>query len=190
MILSCVRRVEDHLGYSVGSTTIVRILSGSREKKLIDQGLDSLSTYGLMKNTPRSEIRTMMDYLEYEGYLRQGEHQVVELTEGAGDVLYRSKKVSMLVRKEPEAENQAASRLTGEVSDLYEALRELRAELAAEHKIPAYVIFSNATLSDMAKKRPKNMTEFRKVSGVGELKANWYGKQFLARIKEFQAEQG
>ena len=190
MILSCVRRVEDHLGYSVGSTTIVRILSGSREKKLIDQGLDSLSTYGLMKNTPRSEIRTMMDYLEYEGYLRQGEHQVVELTEGAGDVLYRSKKVSMLVRKEPEAEKQAASRLTGEVSDLYEALRELRAELAAEHKIPAYVIFSNATLSDMAKKRPKNMTEFRKVSGVGELKANWYGKQFLARIKEFQAEQG
>ena len=96
----------------------------------------------------------------------------------------------MLVRKEPEAEKRVASRLTGEVSDLYEALRELRAELAAEHKIPAYVIFSNATLSDMAKKKPKNMTEFRKVSGVGELKANWYGKQFLARIKEFQAEQG
>ena len=190
MILSCVRRVEDHLGYSVGTTTIVRVLSGSREKKLVEQGLNTLTTYGLMKNTGRTEIRTMMDYLEYEGYLRQGEHQVVELTEEAGDVLYRGKKVAMLVRKEPEAEKQVAAKLTGEVSDLYEALRELRAELAAEHKIPAYVIFSNATLSDMAKKKPKNMTEFRKVSGVGELKANWYGRQFLARIKEFKAEQG
>lgn len=189
MILSCVRRVEDHLGYGVGSTTIVRVLHGSREKKLVEQGLNELSTYGLMKTTGRTEIRTMIDYLEYEGFLCQGEHQVLELTERAGEVLYRGRKVNMLVRKEPEAEKQVAAKLTGEVSDLYEALRELRAELAAEHNIPAYVIFSNATLSDMAKKKPKNMTEFRKVSGVGEIKANWYGKQFLARIKEFKAEE-
>ena len=188
MILSCVRRVEDHLGYGVGSTNIVRVLSGSREKKIIELGIDTLSTYGLLKNTARSEIREMIDYLEYEGYLRQGEHQIIELTEQAGDVLYRGKKVTMLVRKEPEAEKQVTAKLTGEVSDLYEALRELRAELAAEHNIPAYVIFSNATLSDMAKKKPKNMSEFRKVSGVGEIKANWYGKQFLQRIREFQTE--
>ena len=189
MILSCVRRVEDHLGYGVGSTTIVRVLSGSKEKKLVEQGLHSITTYGLMKGTGRSEIREMIDHLEYEGYLRQGEHQVLELTEKAGDVLYRGKKVAMLVRKEPEAEKQVASKLSGATSDLYEALRELRAELAAEHNIPAYVIFSNATLSDMAKKCPKNMTEFRKVSGVGEIKANWYGKQFIQRIKEFKVEQ-
>ena len=94
----------------------------------------------------------------------------------------------MLVRKETEEEKQVATKLTGPTSDLYEALRELRAELAAEHNIPAYVIFSNATLSDMAKKMPKNMTEFRRVSGVGEIKANWYGKQFIQRIKEFKAE--
>ena len=96
----------------------------------------------------------------------------------------------MLVRKEPEVEKQAAAKLSGQASDLYEALRELRAELAAQHNIPAYVIFSNASLSDMAKKAPKNMSEFRRVSGVGEIKANWYGKQFLKRIKEFQAEEG
>ena len=188
MVLSCVRRVEDHLGYGVGTTTIVRVLSGSKEKKLVDQGLHGLTTYGLMKNTARTEIRTIIDYLEYQGYLRQGEHQVLEMTERAGEVLYRSRKVTMLVRKEPEVEKQAAAKLAGPASDLYEALRELRAELAAEHKIPAYVIFSNATLSDMAKKAPKNMTEFRKVSGVGEIKANWYGKQFLARIREFKSE--
>ena len=190
MILSCIRRVEDHLGYGVGGTTIVRVLSGSKEKKLIDLGLHSVTTYGLMKTTGRTEIRTMIDHLEYEGYIRLGENQVVEWTEKAADVLYRGKKVAMLVRKESEAEKQVASKLTGATSDLYEALRELRAELAAEHNIPAYVIFSNATLSDMAKKCPKNMTEFRKVSGVGEIKANWYGKQFIQRIKEFKAENG
>ena len=54
--------------------------------------------------------------------------------------------------------------------------------------MPAYVIFSNATLSDMAKKCPKNMTEFRRVSGVGELKAAWYGKTFLERIAAFREE--
>ena len=150
---------------------------------------DELVARGLIAQvTNEEEIREMIDHLEYEGYLRQGEHQILELTEKAGDVLYRSKKVAMLVRKEPEAEKQVASKLSGVTSDLYEALRELRAELAAEHNIPSYVIFSNATLSDMAKKMPKNMTEFRKVSGVGEIKANWYGKQFIQRIKEFKAE--
>ena len=190
MILSCVRRVEDHLGYGVGTTTIVRVLHGSREKKLVEQGLCDVSTYGLLKTMGRAEIRSMVDYLEYEGYLCQGEHQILEITERAGEVLYRGRKVTMLVRREPEAEKQVAAKLAGPVSDLYDALRELRAELAAEHNIPAYVIFSNATLSDMAKKAPRNMTEFRKVSGVGEIKANWYGKQFLARIKQFQAEEG
>ena len=61
----------------------------------------------------------------------------------------------------------------------------LRASLAQKGKIPAYVVFSNATLLDMVKKKPKNMTQFRSVSGVGELKANWYGKAFLAEISKF-----
>jgi ATP-dependent DNA helicase RecQ len=55
--------------------------------------------------------------------------------------------------------------------------------------VPAYVVFSNATLADMAKKMPKNTTELRRVSGVGEIKAQWYGKKFLKEVKDFLSEQ-
>ena len=65
--------------------------------------------------------------------------------------------------------------------EFFEALRLLEKEKG----IPAYVIFSNATLTDMARKRPRNMSEFRRISGVGEIKAAWYGKAFLEFIREY-----
>ena len=191
MILSCVKRIGDKLGYTVGGSMLAKVLHGSRDKKLLNEDLHTLSTYGLLGKTPRSEIRAMADHLEMEGYLVQDEHQALELTPQAAQVLYHGKTVTMLVRKEPEVKPApAAVKLTGTASELYDILRELRGEIARENNVPAYVIFSNATLSDMAKKMPKNMSEFRKVSGVGEIKAAWYGKAFLERIADFRIEQG
>ena len=77
------------------------------------------------------------------------------------------------------------TKLSDDETALYEVLRELRGKLAREANIPAYVVFSNATLQDMARKRPRTMMDFRRVSGVGELKASWYGKEFLERIREY-----
>ncbi|MBQ8238254.1 MAG: DNA helicase RecQ [Oscillospiraceae bacterium] len=190
MILSCVKRVEDKLGYAVGSIMIAKVLQGSKEKKLLELELPALSTYGLLKDMGRSEIRAMADHLEILGYLKREEHDVLVLTPQAAQVLYQGKKVTMMVRKEPEVQKVAVTKLAGASSELFDVLKELRGELARENNVPAYVIFSNATLSDMAKKAPKNMSEFRKVSGVGEIKAAWYGKKFLERIADFQAEQG
>jgi ATP-dependent DNA helicase RecQ len=73
-------------------------------------------------------------------------------------------------------------------ADLFDVLKELRATLAKEAGVPAYVVFSNATLTDMAKKKPKTLSEFRKVSGVGEIKAAWYGAAFLDCMKQYYAE--
>ena len=189
MILSCVCRIYDKLGYYVGVATVARVLQGSREKKLLELGLDSLSTYGLLKTTGRTEIRAMAERLEGEGYLRtEQEHQTLRLTDEAPQVLYHGKKVTMLVRKEEIKAASKAAKLSGSDAELYDALRELRAELAKESNVPAYVIFSNATLTDMAKKKPKTMSEFKRVSGIGEIKASWYGKQFLQRIKDFREE--
>ena len=188
MILSCVKRIHDRLGYHVGSAVVARVLQGSREKKLLQLGLDSLSTYGLMKAAGRTEIRAMADHLEGMGYLcTEPEHQTLRLTPKASQVLYHGNKVQMLTRKEPEVPVRLASvaKLTAEEADLYDVLRELRGELAKEANIPAYVVFSNATLQDMARKKPRNMTEFKRVSGVGELKSGWYGKEFLTRIREY-----
>ena len=133
----------------------------------------------------------MIDHLEAEGYLQsEQEHQTIQLTAAAGDVLYRGKTVDMKVEVEPEqiASAAAVRKMTGEEAELFDVLKELRARLAKEAGVPAYVVFSNATLTDMAKKVPKTMSEFRKVSGVGELKAAWYGTAFLKRIQRYLDE--
>lgn len=188
MILSCIRRIYDHVGYWVGAVLIVCCLRGSREKRVLELGLQELSTYGLLRTMGRSEIRSILDQLEAEGYVQtEQEHQTVRLTQKAAQVLFQGAQVRMLVRKEAEDIPlvSAARKMTVEETDLYDVLRELRGELAKENGVPAYVIFSNATLSDMAKKQPRTMSEFRKVSGVGEIKAAWYGKKFLETIQEF-----
>ena len=93
----------------------------------------------------------------------------------------------MKVEIEPEAviPLTGVQKVSAEDTDLFDVLKELRAALAKEAGIPAYVVFSNATLTDMAKKKPKTMSEFRKVSGVGEIKAAWYGTAFLKRIQQY-----
>lgn len=191
MILSCVKRINDKLGYWVGIRLIGRTLRGSRDKRILELGLDKLSTYGLMKDRSRSNIHAMIDHLEAEGYLQsEQEHQTIQLTASAAQVLYHGKTVQMKVEIEPEeiAPAKASAKLAGEENDLFDALKELRGKLAKEAGVPAYVVFSNATLTDMAKKKPKTMSEFRKVSGVGEIKAAWYGTVFLKQIQEFQDE--
>ena len=188
MILSCIKRIHDKLGYYVGAAIIARVLQGSKEKKLLQLGLDELSTYGLLKTTGRTQIRAMADHLEGVGYLlTESEHQTVRLTPKASQVLYHGQTVQMLVQKEQEVPVRpgAVSKLSAEEDDLYDVLRELRGELARESGVPAYVVFSNATLQDMARKKPRNMTDFKRVSGVGEIKASWYGKAFLERIREY-----
>ena len=190
MILSCVKRIRDKLGYSVGISTVGRVLRGSRDKKILEQGLDSLSTYGLMKDRTRTEVHEMMDHLEAEGYLlTEPEYQILQLTPSAGQVLYQGKTVQMLVRKEEKQQEKInSSKLTGSDAELYDVLRELRADLAREAGVPPFVIFSNATLADMAEKKPLTTSQFKKVSGVGEIKAAWYGSPFLKRIRKFLEE--
>lgn len=191
MILSCVKRIHDKLGYDVGINMIGNVLRGSQNKRLINLDLQELSTYALLKDRTRSEIHAMINHLEAEGYLRtEQEFQTIELTAHASQVLYHGKTVRMKVEIEPEevVSVTQTTKLTGEQTELFDVLKELRGKLAKEAGIPAYVVFSNATLTDMAKKKPKTMSEFRKVSGVGEIKAAWYGTAFLKRIQRFMDE--
>lgn len=191
MILSCVKRIQDKLGYSVGINMIGNVLRGSKNKRILELKLDELTTYGLLASHTRSDVHGMIDHLEAEGYL-QSEHefQTLQLSASASDVLYRGKTVMRRVEIEPAeiAAPMTTTALSGDYAELFDALKELRSRLAREAGVPAYVVFSNATLTDMAKKRPKTTSEFRKVSGVGEIKAAWYGKDFLECIRKFEAE--
>jgi len=188
MILSCVRRIHDKLGYDVGINLLGNVLRGSKNKRILELGLNELSTYGLLKERGRSDIHAMINHLEAEGYLvSDQEFQTIGLTAAAGQVLYRGKAVHMKVEVETECTISVPTSLT-EDADLFDVLKELRATLAKEAGIPAYVVFSNATLTDMARKKPKTLSEFRKVSGVGEIKAAWYGAAFINRIKQYTEE--
>lgn len=192
MILSCVKRIEDKLGCCVGINMIGNVLRGSKNKRLLELKLDELSTYGLLKDRGRSEVHSMIEHLEAEGYLQSDqEFQTLALTQIAGDVLYRGKTIHMKVEVECEEvvpAGPAPVKLSGEDTELLDVLKDLRMRLAKAAGIPAYVVFSNATLTDMAKKKPKNLSEFKRVSGVGEIKASWYGKAFLEEIRKFREE--
>ena len=186
MILSCVKRLYDKLGYWVGVNLIARTLRGSKDKRILELHLDELSTYGLMKDRTRSDLHAMIDHLEAEGYLQADrEHQTLQLTALASEVLYRGQKVVMKIEVEPEEVSAAATSLAGQEAELFDVLKELRGKLAKEAGVPAYVVFSNATLTDMAKKRPRTKWEFKQVSGVGELKASWYSEAFLETINHY-----
>ena len=192
MLLSCIVRIQDRLGYRVGVSTVVRVLVGSREKRIIELGLDTLSTYGLVKDQGRNDLRRLAEHLEAEGYLyTEQEHQTLALTEKAGEVLYRGKTVLMKQRKESEkitaapAVASGQSHLREDDRELYDVLRDLRAKLARKGGVAPYMVFSNATLVDMATKKPKTIPEFRRISGVGELKASWYGEAFTRTIKNY-----
>lgn len=191
MILSCVKRISDKLGYPVGINLIGNVLRGSRNKRLLELGLNELTTYGLMQDRMRSDVHAMINHLEAEGYLQSDyEFQTLQLTSKAALILYHGKRISMKVEIEPQEPvgNVHVKALDKADTDLFDVLKELRSKLAKEAGIPAYVVFSNATLTDMAKKKPKTMSEFRRVSGVGEIKAAWYGAAFLGCIKDYENE--
>ena len=191
MILSCVKRVRDHLGYSVGVTLIVQVLHGSREQRLLSLGLDRLSTYGLMREHTSAQIRTCIEELIAQGYLHiRPEHQTLEPTPRAAAVLFHGEQVSLSQRYQiaPQETKQRPKSTAPDQVDaaLLNALKALRSRLAQEAHIPAYLVFSNAALSDMAARHPHTIEEFLEVSGVGEKKAAQYGTAFLAAIQAYE----
>ena len=122
------------------------------------------------------------------------DHGGVLLTERAGDVLFRGERVEMELREPTAVEKRGgkkpASGVTEETEDLFAALKALRFRLAQEEGVPAYIVFSNATLADMAEKAPRSLSELLEVSGVGERKASRYGEAFLRTIEEYIQQQG
>ena len=193
-ILSGVARVERRFPSGLGTTLVVRMLHGSREQRVQQLRLDGLSTYGIMRDTDRMKIREYIDVLVEQGYLTQttGSFPVLQTTGRAWEVLRGQTRVTYARREEqaePTPRRKAAERRAVAPEDsLFEALRRLRAELAKAESVPAYVVFSNATLADMAVKRPADMVDFLDVSGVGEYKAARYGRAFLEAIQNWESD--
>lgn len=187
-IVSCVYRLEQRNRH-VRASTIVEILRGSRSSRMVANGFDTLSTFGIMRESNTSAIRRIVDFLIRENYLAEIEEEirVVNLTEKSRSVIKPAAPIKMKV---PIIEEKPKEEKPQPVNDsLMDKLKQLRLKIANSERVPAYVIFTDAALMDMCRKLPKTKAEFLCISGVGETKLNKYGEKFLAAIKQWEDEQ-
>jgi ATP-dependent DNA helicase RecQ len=189
--------VKEKLGYYVGKTLIVQTLRASRDQRVLALGLDGLSTYGLMRTFSAGQVREIIDFLELEGYLYANPlHSTLEPTKAASAVLFHGQKLFMPIREDQDTGRRSRRKkgapvsATEEAEDLFSALKAVRTQIAQEENVPAYIVFSNATLMDMAERAPDTIEEFLEVSGVGEVKAERYGARFLEAIAAYEVEHG
>lgn len=187
-ILSCVYWCKE----SYGVKMICDVLRGSQNERLLERGLDHLSTYGLLKDLSEKRLRQMIEVLLQRGYLQteQSEYPVLKLTGKSAAVLKGQERLEVKLTKEKQEPISASGResIGGPVDEtLLKELKALRAKLAKIASVPAFVIFSDATLKDICRKMPTTPEEFLQVSGVGEAKLKKYGKKFLKVIKAYRS---
>jgi len=193
-ILSAVARIERKYPSGLGAAVTVRMLRGGKDQRLLQLGLDKLPTYGVMSGVDRAQIQAYLDYLVERGYLRLdgADYPVLRITGQAKKVLFHGERVCYTFRrpdqqeKAPSGGSPVRSAVQPADQDLFEVLRKLRSRLALAQGVPSYVVFSNAALMDMAARQPSTTEEFLKVSGVGAVKAQRYGKEFLAAIEAWK----
>jgi len=186
-ILSCVYRME-RMGRSYGKAMIAQVLRGGKSERLLRLKLDRLSTYGVMHDVSTGKIIHIIDFLIEQGYLAvsEGEYPVVHTTPRTAAVIREGTKILMKLPREKEVQKAVQAVAQGAADpSLLAALRQKRSELAAIAHVPAYVIFTDASLRDICEKLPLSKEEFRCISGVGDVKLKKYAEPFLDIIRQF-----
>lgn len=182
-IMSCIART----GQRYGKPVICDVLKGSKSEKILKAELNNQSTYGIMKEVTARHIFGTIDFLAEKEYISSdNETEVLKLLPKSRDVLFGRKR---LVMKKVENSEKVVKTHRPEVpvnSELLDALKALRKSIASKKSVPAYVIFTDATLIDMCKKCPETPDEMLEVSGVGRTKLEKFGKQFLEEIAKFR----
>lgn len=187
-ILSCVEETEQRFGVGM----IADILKGSKSKRIRQLRLDRIPSYGMLSSLRVADIKEIIDNLLFNDYLfmTEDEYPTVGLTEKGCAVL--DGEFGIIIRKRNEslahAPEKTKAKPVDDDDELFELLRQKRNEMALEENIPAYVIFSNATLRDMSRKKPTSEEDFLAVSGVGVVKMQRYGEVFLNEIRRFLGE--
>ena len=182
-------RCISETGQNFGLNVIAETLCGADTDKVRKYHMDQEDTYGILSDLTQEQVRQRIQCLLEEGVLEAspGPYPVLWLTEKAEDVVYGTANLTMRAAK---SEKKPVAKATGELegSDgaLFQRLRALRARIARIQGVPAYVVFSDKTLRELAVNRPRTLAELRSVSGVGITKAERYGKQILKEIESFE----
>ena len=183
-ILRCVMETGQHFGVSV----IAETLCGAETDKVRKYHMDEETTYGLLRYMTQKEVRDRIRFLIDEGVLTlsSGPYPVVLLGERAEDAVLGGLYMRTVKEERPAVRRPVPGELDGAQAELFGRLRALRAQLARRQGVPAYAVFSDKTLRELAVIRPRTMDELKSVSGIGDAKARRYGKQFLAELSAFE----
>jgi ATP-dependent DNA helicase RecQ len=182
--LSCVYRIREKQRFGVGLNHVVEVLTGADTEKIRKWSHEQLSTYGIGKEHSRPEWAVIGRELVRLGFLRQTAEKfsVLELTNDGLAALKQRKKITLT---QPAVAPETKLHRAGEISCdevLFDRLRALRKQLADERDVPAYIIFSDVALRQMARSYPASKREFAHISGVGEKKLREFGEVFLGEI--------
>jgi ATP-dependent DNA helicase RecQ len=182
--ISCVYRIREKGGFGVGLNHVVEVLTGADTEKIRNWNHAQLSTYGIGREHSRPEWAAIGRELVRLGLLRQTAEKfsTLELTNEGGAALKERRKITLT---KPVAAPEARTHHVGEITCdevLFERLRGLRKTLADERDVPAYIIFSDVALRQMARNYPQAENDFARISGVGEKKLREFGAAFLAEI--------
>lgn len=186
--LSCVYRLNQRfgMGYVID---VLRAANGANSERISRLGHDRLSTYGIGADQSADYWRSLIRHLVHHGYLSQdvGEYSVLKLQAPAKALLRGERQLTMArPRVRAVAEKKAPRRKMGEIDydkALFEQLRRLRKQLADEANLPPYVVFSDATLAEMAAARPQDKAGLLAINGVGANKLERYGEAFLELLR-------
>ncbi|MER6105341.1 DNA helicase RecQ [Streptomyces sp. NPDC001832] len=197
-LLSTVVRLKRERGQKFGAGQIIDILLGRKTAKVIQFDHDQLSVFGIGEELAEAEWRGVVRQLLAQGLIAvEGEYGTLVLTEESGSVLGRQREVllrkeapkpaSRSTRSERKAKSStAAAELAPEAVPVFEALRAWRGAQAKEQGVPAYVIFHDATLREIATVRPDSVSALAGISGLGEKKLATYGEGVLEVLASFQ----
>ena len=186
-ILSCILRLEERFGGSY----VASVLTGSRDKRIMENNHDRLSTYALLDDYSKQTVHDWIEQLTGQDYIeKHGEYNVLRVTEKGRTVLKGLQTPRLL---KPTLQKAKVSKIAtdsweGVDRGLFEILRKLRAKIAGKRGIPAYIVFGDGALRDMARKKPASLDTFLEVKGVGEKKYKQYGEIFIAAIQDYCSE--
>jgi len=191
--LSAIYRLKQE----VGMIMAIDVLRGSQKKEVYEKGYQNIKTFGAGSDLSFSDWHQFMLQLLNQGFIEiaYDQNNVVKITEAGQKVLFENKKIKLVapieINKKNEEKVQQAKPVSKTVQikdELFERLRELRKLIADSEGVPAYVIFSDATLLEMATEKPTSHEELTNISGVGEYKNSRYGSNFIGEIVKFIRE--
>ena len=193
-LLSCVYRIREKSGFAVGLNHVVAVLTASASEQVLKWDHQSLSTYGIGRDTSRNEWGAIGRELIRLGLLHQesGKFPTVSLTIAGRDALRERRQILLTKQREaPSVRNQSGKRGEIECDELlFEKLRRLRKRLADEQGVPPYIVFGDTSLRHMANAKPVKDSDLLDIPGVGETKLRVYGTEFLTEIREHVRLQG